>query len=136
MLLLHAQDMNTILPDPLGQQFDDLGCTWESSNPDEIDWLTFHQEALRLTALLALWVAQFNIFVRYHPPYEDSRFEAHNSDTWMTPSNVSRLATGMPALENDPESWNYLLGLYGVANLETLGIKGNAALSSGVPPVP
>ena len=122
VLLLHAGDMDTIVPDPMGKQFDDLGCVWESSDTAKIDWLTFHQEALRLTALLALWVAQFNIFVRYHAPYEDNRFAAHDCDTWMTPSNVARLAKGMPTLEDDPESWNFLLGLYDLESLEALGI--------------
>ena len=89
----------------------------------EIDWLTFHQEALRLTALLALWVAQFNIFVRYHSPYEDVRFAAHESDTWMTPSNVAQLATGMPELQDDHASWNHLLALYNLGSLEAMGFN-------------
>lgn len=123
-LQLHAGDMAEYVPDPMGQEFDELGCIWESDNTmgKKIDWLTFHQEALRLTALLALWVAQFNIFVRYQPPYEDSRFDAHNSETWMTPGTVARLASGMPSIEDDALAWNSLLALYGMSSLEQLGM--------------
>lgn len=117
-MLLHASEMKDIVPDPMGAQFDALGCVWESSNPDDIDWLTFHQEGLRLTALLALWVAQFNILVRYHPPYEDNRFNAYESDIWMTPGVVARLAAGMPSFQDDPASWNWLLALYEMGSLD------------------
>lgn len=126
MLLLHAGDMNDIVPDPMGKELDDLGCVWESSKPDEVDWLTFHQEALRLSALIALWVAPFNILVRYTPPYEDNRFDAYDSELWMDPGTVARLAHGMPALQDDPESWNALLRLYGVGDLNSLLLPDDA----------
>ena len=112
MLQFHASDMADIVPDPLGAQFDAWGCAWESMEPQQIDWLFFHQEGLRMSALLALWVAQFNIYVRYVPPYEDGRFSAHDSELFMNPSNVARNACGMPSLEEDPESWRALFALY------------------------
>lgn len=126
MLCLHASEMNEIVPDPMGKEFDDLGCTWESSIPDEIDWLFFHQEAMRLSALLALWVAQFNIMIRYSPPYEDGRFRAYNSELWMDPGTVARLARGLPSLQDDSESWNALLMLYGVGDLNSLLLSDDA----------
>lgn len=111
-LLLHASDMENIVPDPLGKEFDDWGCAWESTDPEKMDWLSFHQEGLRLSALLALWVAPLNIMVRYSPPYEDTRFDAHDSEYWMEPSIVARLAQGMGSLEDDPFAWDALLSLY------------------------
>ena len=113
-LLLHASDMESIVPAPLGAQFDDWGCAWESMEPQQIDWLFFHQEGLRMSALLALWVAQFNIYVRYVPPYEDGRFSAHDNEVFMTPGHVARLAKGLPSLEEDRESWEALFALYGL----------------------
>lgn len=111
-LLLHASDMEDILPDPLGKEFDHWGCAWESIDPEKMDWLSFHQEGLRLTALLALWVAPLNIMVRYSPPYEDTRFDAHDSECWMEPSAVARLAQGQPDIQDDRDAWSALLALY------------------------
>lgn len=123
MMCLHASEMEDIVPAPMGAQFDALGCDFESSSDgQDIDWLTFHQEALRLSALLALWVAQFNILVRYSPPYEDGRFAAYDNEVWMDPGTVSRLARGMPSLEDDPASWGWLLALYGCEPIEELSM--------------
>ena len=114
MLLLHAYEMSLYVPEPLGTQFDNWGATWESTDAKEIDWLFFHQEGLRMSALLALWVAQFNIMIRYCPPYEDSRFNAYNSEIWMDPGTVARWARGLPSLQDDLVSWRQLLTLYSV----------------------
>lgn len=137
-LELHAQDMADIVPDPMGAQFDELGCTFESDSTmgEKIDWLTFQQEALRLTALLALWVAQFNILVRYSFPYEDGRFPGYDSQVWMTPDVVARLATGQPDLQDDVDSWNYLLGLHEMGSIQELGgaaIEANGTRGSPTP---
>lgn len=113
MLLLDAHALTDFVPEPLGREFAHVGHVWRSNDASNIDWLLFNAEILRLSALLALWVAEFNIMVRCHSISEDTRAWHNEGTQWMNPFAVSQYAKGLPSLQDDNDSWRALLTLYG-----------------------
>ena len=89
---IHAHDSHDLFPTELADALNAWSeCFARQVLFSSMDWESFHREGLRLSAEIAVWVAELNVIVRYMPASEDLRFRGMElAYIWMDSYNAAQ----------------------------------------------